>query len=110
MMKLIKKKDGKKVVRFKIDGAVELDYNLVQYAMQHWKHWENPRIKTKSKEDKRLAFAKWVEAYVLLEGIGFLKNTCVGLEDLALEELRHNKIKKERNTTPIDDLLQRLAG
>ena len=102
-MKLIKKKNGKKVARFQINGAVELDYDLLQYAMQHWKHWQ-PQLKTKSKEDKRNAFAKWVEAYVLVEGMGFLENACVGLEDLALEELRHNKIKKAKNT------IKRLAG
>lgn len=104
MMKLVNKENGKKVARFYIKGTVELDYEYLDYALKHWVHWEKPKFGSRSEEEKREMFSQWVQSYVLTEGMGMLENTCVGLEDLALEELRHGEIKKAKKT------IKKLAG
>ncbi len=102
MMKLIKLKNGKTICRFDVKGTVDLDYKFLNYAIKDWKYWKDP--KTKSKAVLRKMFEKWVESYVLNNGISMLENTCIGLEDEAYEELRHQKIKKAKAT------IRKLAG
>jgi|TARA_R110002012_G_C11643369_1_gene610834 hypothetical protein len=78
-MKKVLLKNGKLVARFDVKGTVDLDCEYLDYALQHWSRWEEP--KTKSKKKRAEMFVKWLESYVLLQGISMLKNTCVGLQD-----------------------------